>query len=319
MASEFALIARHFTRPTSHTELGVGDDGAILELAAGMRLVVSTDMLVAGTHFLADTDPEALGWKTLAVNLSDLAAMGATPRWAVVAVALPDADERWLTSFCTGLFACAAAFDVDLVGGDTTRGPLNLCPTVFGQVPAAQALLRSGAHPGDDIWISGSPGLAGLGLAHLQGRCKLSEPALTDCLAALQRPQPRVALGAALRGIASAAIDVSDGLLGDLGHLLERSAVGAVLQLELMPEAASRACADPDLARRCLLGGGDDYELLFTAAPSRREQIRSIAARLTLPLTAIGEIVEGDGGLRLLRAGQELPAAAYRSYDHFAP
>lgn len=317
MASEFDLIARYFSRPTSHTRLGVGDDGAILRLAPGMELVVTTDMLVAGTHFLPDCDPQALGWKTLAVNVSDLAAMGATPRWAVLAVALPGADENWIAEFCKGLFACADAHGVDLIGGDTTRGPVNLCPTVFGEVPFGQALLRSGARRADQIWVSGTPGLASLGLAHVQGRCRLAEPALTNCLAALNRPQPRVALGLALRGIASSAIDVSDGLLGDLGHILERSGVGAVLEFERMPDAAARACSDADLAQRCLLAGGDDYELLFTAPHAQREAIMAISARLSLQLTSIGEI-EAGSGLRLLSAGQELALADYGSYDHFA-
>jgi len=325
MASEFDLIARYFTHPTTHTQLGVGDDGALLRVAPGMELVVSTDMLVAGTHFLPNAEPEALGWKTLAVNVSDLAAMGAEPRWAVLAVALPGADEPWIASFCAGLFACAEAFGVDVIGGDTTRGPLNLCPTVFGEVPTGQALLRSGARPGDQIWVSGTPGLAALGLAHMQGRYQLSKPALTDCLSALHRPQPRANLGVALRGVASAAIDVSDGLLGDLAHILERSAVGAVLHLERMPDAAARACSDQTLARQCLLSGGDDYELLFSAAPARRDAILAMATSLGLPLTPIGEIVAqgedlgpGDKSLRLLAAGQELPLAAYRGFDHFA-
>ena len=322
MACEFDLIARYFTRPPQHTHtqtrLGVGDDGAVLAPGAGMELVVSTDMLVEGTHFLSGTDAQSLGWKTLAVNLSDLAAMGATPRWAVLAVALPEVSEDWLAAFCRGLFACADAYAVDLVGGDTTRGPLNLCPTVFGEVPAGQALLRSGARLGDQLWISGTPGLAALGLAQLQGRCVLAEQALTDCLAALHRPQPRVALGLALRGLASAAIDVSDGLLADLGHLLERSAASAELRLELLPGAALDATADAELARNCLLCGGDDYELLFTAAPQQQAQIQALSARLGLPLTLIGAIVAGSpADLRLLSADGAVALPGRRGYDHF--
>ncbi len=319
MASEFDLIARYFTRPTTHTAVGIGDDGAVLGLAPGMQLVVSTDMLVAGTHFLPETEPESLGWKTLAVNVSDLAAMGAAPRWAVLALALPSADETWIEGFCQGLFACAEAHGVDLVGGDTTRGPLNLCPTLFGEVPSGQALLRSGAQQGDQIWVSGSPGLAALGLAQLQGRTQLQEPALTDCLSALHRPQARVALGLALRGLASAAIDVSDGLLGDLGHILEASSVGAELHLELMPKAAELACADLPLARHCLLCGGDDYELLFTAPPEREAEILAISSRLGLPLTKIGAIVPPEAEkLRLCLAGKTVALGCYNSYDHFA-
>src|SRR6185369_3670167 len=204
MASEFDLIRRHFTRAPCHTDLAVGDDAALLSPRPGMQLVVSTDMLVAGTHFLPDTEPESLGWKALAVNLSDLAAMGAEPRWAVLSLALPAADEAWIAALARGFFACAEAYGVDLAGGDTTRGPLNLCPTVFGVVPAGQAILRSGARAGDDLWISGQPGRAALGLAHLRGETILTGAQLEDCLLALHRPQPRVQLGLALRGLASA-------------------------------------------------------------------------------------------------------------------
>jgi thiamine-monophosphate kinase len=242
--SEFELIARHFQRPVRHTVLGVGDDGAIIRPSPGMDLVVSTDMLVAGTHFLAGTDPEALGWKALAVNLSDLAAMGAQPRWALVAAALPEADEAWLGAFARGLFSCADRFEVDIVGGDTTRGPLNLAPTVFGEVPQGQALTRAGAQAGDDLWVSGSPGLAALGLAQRQGKVGLPGTAMGPCLAALERPEPRLALGLALRGLASAAIDVSDGLLADIGHILERSALAADIGFGLLPHAALETGAE---------------------------------------------------------------------------
>ncbi len=317
MLSEFDLIARYFTRPTPHAVQGVGDDGAIVRVAPGMELVITTDMLVAGTHFLPDAAPEALGWKTLAVNVSDLAAMGARPRWAVLAVALPEVDEDWIGAFARGLFACADAFGVDVIGGDTTRGPINLCPTLFGEVPQGRALLRSGARAGDEIWVSGAPGLAALGLAHLQGRCILSEPALTDCLAALDRPQPRVTLGLALRGIASAAIDVSDGLLADLGHILERSGVGASLRWERLPHAALAACPDQVLARDCLLGGGDDYELLFTAAAGRHDEIAALASELGLALTRIGSIVSGNT-LTLQDADGRAVPTPRRGFDHFA-
>ncbi|OIQ95927.1 thiamine-monophosphate kinase [mine drainage metagenome] len=317
MLSEFELIARYFTRPTPHAVQGVGDDGAIVRVAPGMELVITTDMLVAGAHFRPDAEPEALGWKTLAVNVSDLAAMGARPRWAVLAVALPEVDEAWIGAFARGLFACADAFGVDVIGGDTTRGPINLCPTLFGEVPQGRALLRSGARVGDEIWVSGAPGLAALGLAHLQGRCILSEPALTDCLAALTRPQPRVALGLALRGIASAAIDVSDGLLADLGHILERSGVGASLRWERLPHAALSACPDSDLAQDCLLAGGDDYELLFAAAAGRHDEIEVLASEIGLALTCIGSIVPGNS-LTLQAANGRAVPVPHRGYDHFA-
>ncbi len=318
MPSEFALIDRYFKRPTRHTVLGVGDDGAIVRPTPGMELVVSTDMLVAGTHFLPQVAPETLGWKTLAVNISDVAAMGAAPRWALLAAALPAADESWIAAFAKGFFACADAYGVDIIGGDTTRGPRNLCVTIFGEVPQGQALLRSGAKPGDEVWVSGQPGLAALGLAQLQGRCALPEPALTACLAALQQPQPRVALGLALRGLASAAIDVSDGLLADLGHILEASKVAATLHFPRLPDAALRAGADEQLARDSLLSGGDDYELVFTAPAVRHGDIEALAAALPLALTCVGSIESGEPGkLHLLDAAGQVMPQQHRGYDHF--
>jgi thiamine-monophosphate kinase len=318
MPSEFALIERYFTRATAHTLLGIGDDAAIVRPSPGMELLVSTDMLVAGTHFLADTDPEALGWKVLAVNASDMAAMGAQPRWALLAASLPAATETWLAAFSEGFFACAAEFGIDVIGGDTTRGPRNFCVTIFGEAPPGQALLRSGARPGDEIWISGAPGRAALGLAHLQGRCLLAEPILSDCLSALHRPQPRVALGLALRGLASAAIDVSDGLLADLGHILEQSGVSATVRLDCLPSTILTKSKDAELALDCLLSGGDDYELAFTAAAARHRQIKQLDDQLGLALTCIGNAIEGDAGtLRLIDASGRPMAAPQRGYDHF--
>ena len=319
MPSEFELIARHFTRPVRHTVLGVGDDGAILRPAPGMDLVVTTDMLVSGTHFLPDADAEALGWKSLAVNLSDLAAMGARPRWAVVAAALPAADEAWIAAFAHGFFACAEAFEVDVVGGDTTRGPLNIAPTVFGEVPQGRALTRAGARDGDELWVSGTPGLAALGLQHRRGKVSLRGTAIAPCLAALDRPQPRVGLGLALRGVASAAIDVSDGLLADIGHILERSALAADIDFVHLPRAALEAGADATLAQQCLLAGGDDYELAFAAPPARRADIEALSALLGLPLTRIGRLRAGPAEELVLRdeAGRPLPVGR-RGFDHFA-
>jgi len=317
--SEFELIARHFTRPLHHTVLGVGDDGALMRPTPGMDLVVTTDMLAAGTHFFPDADPAALGWKALAVNLSDLAAMGAQPRWAVVAAALPQADEAWVGAFADGLFAAAAAFAVDIVGGDTTRGPLNITPTLFGEVPPGAALRRDAAQAGDDLWVSGAPGLAALGLAHLQGRVVLDAASREACLAALHRPQPRVALGLALRGIATSAIDVSDGLLADLGHVLDASALSATIDFERLPTAARRACSDETLARDSLLGGGDDYELLFSAPSGRRAQIASLAAPLGVALSRIGTLRAGGvGAISLLDAAGRVISQTVRGYDHFA-
>ncbi len=311
MPSEFALIDRYFKRPTTHTVLGVGDDGAIVRPSPGCELVISTDMLVSGTHFLPDTNPEDLGWKTLAVNVSDMAAMGAQPRWALLAAALPAATESWIEKFTRGFFACADAFGVDVIGGDTTRGPRNFCVTIFGEVPAGQALLRSGARVGDQIWISGTPGRAALGLGHLQGRHVL--PAPDDYLAALHRPQPRVALGLALRGLATAAIDVSDGLLADLGHILDASKVGATLNIPGLPP--------PGPERDGLLAGGDDYELLFTAPAARHADIAALPAMLGLALAPIGTIEPGEPGvpprLTLLDADGRPVPTDQRGYDHF--
>ncbi|NJD35138.1 MAG: thiamine-phosphate kinase [Betaproteobacteria bacterium] len=311
MPSEFELIARYFTRGTSHTLLGVGDDGALIAPTPGQELVVSTDMLVEGTHFLADADAEALGWKCLAVNISDMAAMGAKPRWATLGITVPQAPTfEWLDDFARGFFACAAEFGVDLIGGDTTRGPRAFCVTILGEVAAGRAVHRSGAKVGDSIWISGRPGRAALGLAHLQGRLQLPESRLTDCLAALHRPQPRVALGLALSGLATAAIDVSDGVLADLGHILDQSAAAALLHIPGLPAAG--------LERDCLLAGGDDYELLFTAAAAADAKVDALAIRLALPLTRIGEIIAGSPGQLVLRdANGEDITPALRGFDHF--
>ena len=315
--SEFDLIARYFVRPTPQAILGPGDDCALLAPSPGMELAITTDMLVSGTHFLPETDPTQLGWKTLAVNLSDLAAMGARPRWVLLAGSLPDADEAWIAAFADGLFACAKRYGADLVGGDTTRGPLNLCLTALGEVPSGKALRRDGACAGDDLWVSGQPGLAALGLAQLQGRTILPEALARRCMVSLQRPLPRVELGLALREqqLARAAIDVSDGLLADLGHIAERSNVDAEVfaaQLPCLP-----AGADRELARTAQLAGGDDYELVFSAAPAKRHELAELATQLDLPLWRIGRIVEGQGVVRVLdENGQSLPQTR-KGFDHF--
>ena len=301
--------------------LGVGDDAALLAPSAGSLLAVSVDMLVAGRHFFADVDPEALGHKTLAVNLSDLAAMGAKPRWALLAGALPEADPAWLAAFARGFFALADAFEVDLVGGDTTRGPLNLCVTILGEVPVGQALLRSGAQPGDAIYVSGRLGDAALAVAHHQRRISLASEELQRCDAAMLRPTPRVALGEQLRGVASAAIDLSDGLLGDLGHVLDASGVGATLQLAAIPrsEAIDRRLSGTEraLALQCLLAGGDDYELCFTVPEGRAAEVDALARALPLALTRIG-VIEKRAGLAVLdEDGGALPTLP-RAFDHFA-
>ena len=294
MPSEFDLIARYFAKPTPQAVLGPGDDCALLAPSLGMELAITTDMLVSGRHFLADTDPFQLGWKTLAVNLSDLAAMGAKPRWVLLAGSLPRADESWLAAFSDGFFACAGRYGAELVGGDTTRGPLNLCVTALGEVPAGTALRRDAAQTDDDLWVSGQLGLAALGLAHLLDQVQLSHGFSQRCIAALQKPSPRIELGLALRErkLAHAAIDISDGLLADVGHLAERSKLGVEIyrtQLPYLPFGVA-----PELARNAQLAGGDDYELAFSAPFNARHELAALAAQLDLPLWRIGRFVESQ-------------------------
>jgi len=303
--SEFEIIRRYFSRPAPSALLGVGDDAALVQPAAGRELAVSTDLLLEGRHFAAGAAPRALGHKALAVNLSDMAAMGAAPRWATLALALPSADEAWLAAFAEGFYALAARFGVDLVGGDTTRGPLTLCVTILGELPAGTALRRDGARPGDDVWVSGELGGAAYALEHAQ-----------DAAAAkrLHEPEPRVALGERLRGLAGAAIDVSDGFAQDLGHILERSGVGAVVRYADLPKFR---IADAALEQRCVLAGGDDYELLFTAPPAARAAIEALAAPLGLPLSRVGSIQAGAPRLQLLDA-QGRAMRTTPGFDHFA-
>lgn len=313
--SEFDLIRRHFTRATPGALLGVGDDAALLQVPAGDVLAVSSDMLVSGTHFFPDADPYLLGHKTLAVNLSDLAAMGATPRWATLALSLSVADEEWLERFSAGFFALANQYQLDLVGGDTTRGPLNLCVTIMGTLPAQVALRRDTAQVGDEIWVSGTLGDAALALAHLQGRLMLSAEELALCAPALHRPQPRVALGLALRGVAHSAIDISDGLLADLGHILEASQVGAQLEYAALPMSGVLS-SHAAFSQQCVLAGGDDYELCFTAPVTRHTELLRIAAELALPLSCIGKVVAGSGAVVHDAQGAIIQLKS-RGYDHF--
>ena len=319
--TEFELIDRYFRRPTRHAVLGVGDDAALLAPTDGCELAVSVDMLVEGRHFFADADPEALGHKTLAVNLSDLAAMGAQPRWALLAGALPSADERWLAAFARGFFALADRYSVDLVGGDTTRGPRNLCVTALGEVPAGAALRRDGARAGDSVWVSGHLGDAALALAHHRHLLRLDADEFAACERALTRPEPRVALGMALRGIATAAIDISDGLAGDLGHVLAASRVAAAIELDAVPRSAEldRQMRGParEIALACLLAGGDDYELCFSAPTAHERDIAALAGRIGVALTRIGAIVPG-AGLEVRDASGRSLAPLPRAFDHFA-
>jgi len=320
--TEFELIERYFRRPARNAVLGVGDDAALIAPSPGFEIAATVDMLLEGRHFFAGAEAEALGHKTLAVNLSDLAAMGAMPRWALLALALPSVDEGWLAAFARGFFALADAHGVDLVGGDTTRGPRNLCVTVLGEVPAGKALRRSGAKGGDSIWVSGTLGDAALAIAHRLGRIRLEGADLADCERTLARPAPRVALGLALRGIASAVIDVSDGLVGDLGHVLDASRIGATIDIDALPRssamAAQLAGAQRDVALQCLLAGGDDYELCFTAPRSRDAAIAALGARLGLPLTRIGIATAQHRGLEVRDASGASLEPLPRAFDHFA-
>ncbi|MGD9832513.1 MAG: thiamine-phosphate kinase [Piscinibacter sp.] len=313
---EFDLIARYFTRPVRRAALGIGDDCALLAPGAGMQLAVSSDMLVEGRHFLSTVVPERLGHKALAVNLSDLAACGARPLGFTLALALPRADEVFLEGFARGLFALADAHGIELVGGDTTQGPLNICITAMGEVPVGGALLRSGAQPGDDLYVSGTVGDARLALEVFRGTQQLAGHDFERVREAMERPQPRVALGLALRGIASSAIDVSDGLLGDLGHILRRSGVAAVVEVDAVPRSAVLGAQPLALQRTCTLAGGDDYELLFTAPGPAADRVHGAAREAGIAVTRIGRIEAGQD-LRLVDGEGRQVTHTFGSFDHF--
>jgi thiamine-monophosphate kinase len=318
---EFDLIQRWFTRPVQRARLGIGDDCALLQPGPGMQLAVSSDMLVEGRHFLSTVAPERLGHKALAVNLSDLAACGAAPLAFTLALAMPRVDEVFLDGFARGLLALADEQGIELVGGDTTAGPLNICITVFGEVPAGQALLRSGAHAGDALWLShpvdGGPGDARLALEAFRGTVVLDGAAFERVRSRMEQPSPRVALGVALRGIASSAIDVSDGLLGDLRHVLARSGVGATVDADAVPMSADLAAQAPALRRECTLAGGDDYELLFTAPATREQAVRDAARLAGCGATCIGRIEAASVGLRVVDGRGAPVNAAFAGFDHF--
>ncbi|MBK6865196.1 MAG: thiamine-phosphate kinase [Ideonella sp.] len=314
---EFDLIAHWFTRPVRRAALGVGDDCALLALAPGMQLATSCDMLVEGRHFLSSVAPRHLGHKALAVNLSDLAACGARPLAFMLALALPRVDEAWLDGFAQGLFALADAHGCELIGGDTTQGPLNICITVYGEVPASEALLRSGARPGDDLYVSGALGDARLALEAFRGTVALPGEAFGEVRTAMEQPQPRVALGMALRGIATSAIDLSDGLLGDLGHVLRRSGVGARVEADAVPRSAALAAQPLAVQRECTLAGGDDYELLFTTPPALAGAVRRAAAQAGVAVAHIGAITDAASGLQVVGADGHPLAQAFASFDHF--
>ncbi len=326
---EFDLIETFFRRPPGvgphRSVVGNGDDCAVIAPAPGMQLAISTDTLVEGRHFLSTVSPARLGHKALAVNLSDLAACGASPLGFTLALTLPRVDEAWLRGFAKGLFDLADEHNCELIGGDTTAGPLAIGITVFGEVPAGQALLRSGARAGDDVWVSGHPGEARLALEAFRGTLHPSLDAgqFDQARLAMERPDPRVALGVGLRGVASSAIDVSDGLLGDLGHVLQRSQVGAALFVDEFPVSPCLQARSRDEQLNCILAGGDDYELVFTAPPSARARVAQLGASLGLLLTRVG-CIEAEPGLRLWRGGMDAGSAVrepvpnrWTSFDHF--
>jgi thiamine-monophosphate kinase len=313
---EFDLIARHFSRPVRHAVLGGGDDCALLAPRPGMQLAVSCDMLVEGRHFVSTVPPERLGHKALAVNLSDLAACGARPLAFTLALSMPRADEVFLTGFARGLYALADAHAAELVGGDTTAGPLNVCITVLGEVPSGRALLRSGARVGDELWVSGTLGDARLALEALRGTVSLPGQDFDQARQAMELPVPRVALGLALRGVAHSAIDVSDGLAGDLSHVLRASRVGATLNAEALPCSDLLRRQPQALRLSCLLHGGDDYELLFSAPAARAGAVREAAAQAGVAVTRIG-VVDEQPGLRVVDGGGRRLDVDARGFDHF--
>ncbi|MDO9392440.1 MAG: thiamine-phosphate kinase [Methylotenera sp.] len=315
--SEFDLIHQYFTRPTRHTNLSVGDDAALISITKGMELAISADMLVAGTHFFADCDPYQLGWKSLAVNVSDMAAMGANPKWATLAIALPEVNQPWLTEFSNGFFSCADTFSIDLIGGDTTRGSLTISVQIMGEVPAGKAIKRSGAKVNDEIWVSGALGDAAMALAVMQQRFNLARSDLNQIENALHTPQPRVALGQALHGLANSAIDISDGLLADLGHILKASKLGAIIRLDQVPISDTvHKNLHLKQVKNMVLAGGDDYELCFTAPSNQHAEIANLSKTLNLALSHIGQIT-ANTDLIVHGLDNEILDIKETGFDHF--
>lgn len=319
---EFSLIARYFDRVRSSrldVETGIGDDCALLNIPEKQTLAISTDTLVAGNHFLPNIDPADLAYKALAVNLSDLAAMGADPAWLTLALTLPEVDEPWLEAFSDSLFALLNYYDMQLIGGDTTRGPLSMTLGIHGYIPAGRALKRSGAKPGDWIYITGTPGDSAAGLAVLQNRLQVSEE--TDARYLIQRhlrPTPRILHGQALRDIASAAIDLSDGLISDLGHIVKASGCGARVEVDALPKSdAMMRHVDDGQALRWALSGGEDYELCFTVPELNRGALDVAIGQLGVPFTCIGQMSADIEGLNFVRDGMPV-TFDWKGYDHFA-
>ena len=320
LTNEFDLIARYFSRPAPATYLGVGDDCALMPSVPGMQLATSTDLLIEGRHFFSDAEPRSLGHKALAVNLSDLAAMGATPAACLLGLSLPELRPDWLEAFADGFYALADAAGCPLVGGDTTRSPAGIVisVTVLGHVPAGKALRRDAARQGDDIWVSGSLGAADIALRLLTGELPPDPALLAATRAALEHPEPPLALGAALAGVAHAALDISDGLLQDLGHILQASACGARLEYPALPVAAALAALPAAQQLRAVLGGGDVYQLCFTAAAARREQVLALARSCGTRVSRVGRITARQDGLQVLDAAGRPLDALPSGFDHFS-
>lgn len=318
--NEFSIIERYFTRATCRNDvlLGVGDDAALLQVPHGMQLAVSVDTLIAGRHFPLDTHPTAIGYKSLAVNLSDMAAMGAKPAWVTLSLALPDSDEKFIEGFAKGFFALAQEYEVELVGGDTVRGPLACTVQIHGFIPAGGALLRSGANAGDYIYVTGSLGDAGAGLKLTQEGITVDDETAARLIRRLEYPSPRVTEGSSLRGIASSAIDISDGLLADLQHILESSGCAAELQLDAIPQSEALQHFSTDNTERLhlALSAGDDYELCFTVPPENVMELERVTAGWDCGVKRIGQIVEGEG-IRLLGAESEALHHIVSGFDHF--
>ena len=317
---EFELIERFFKRAARHADVGIGDDCAIWSPSPGCQLAFSADMLVEGRHFLTTVNPRDLGHKALAVNLSDLAACGASPRAFLLSLSLPRVDVDWLSGFSQGLFQLADAHGCELIGGDTTQGPLNVSITVMGEVPTHQAILRSGAQAGDGLYVSGHLGDARLALEAFRGTVSLPQSVFELARLRMERPEPRTALGVALRGVASAMADISDGLLGDLGHILKASQVGADVHVaaiqNLMLTRQMWPCPQ-DLLQRCVLSGGDDYELVFTCPAAQHQQVLSLSQACGTPVTRIGSITAEPRLLLVTEDGGTMPNT-FSSFDHFA-
>ena len=313
---EFDLIARIRARATTRDDvvLGIGDDAALLQVPAGLQLVVAMDTLNSGVHFPEGTAPADVGWKSLAVNLSDLAAMGARPAWCTLSLSLPEADADWIDGFLDGFLALAKEFDVALVGGDTTRGPLSVCVTAHGLVESARALRREGARVGDDVWVTGPLGDAAAALALLQQGHVVQGALRTR----LDRPVPRVAAGQALAGIAHACIDVSDGLLADLAHICAASGVAAEVGIDALPCSDALAALDvsPDARRAWQAAGGDDYELCFTAPVDAREDVRRVLSGMGVDVARVGGVIDGRGVRAVDRDGHawQAPQVGYRHF-----